>query len=35
MKICNGIPQNEAGLVQLCPFNDFPFYTCVRLFQSL
>ncbi len=34
MKICNGIPQNEAGLVQLCPFNDFPFYTCVRLFQS-
>ncbi|KAI0800503.1 hypothetical protein C8Q74DRAFT_1191034 [Fomes fomentarius] len=28
MQICNGIPQNEAGLVQLCPFNDFPFYTC-------
>lgn len=28
MKICNGIPQNEAGLVELCPFSDFPFYTC-------
>jgi len=27
-KICNGIPQNEAGLVQECPFPDFPFYTC-------
>ena len=30
MKICNGIPQNEAGLIELCPFSDFPFYTCVR-----
>ena len=30
VKICNGIPENEAGLVQLCPFSDFPFYTCVR-----
>ena len=28
MKICNGIPQNEAGLIELCPFVDFPFYTC-------
>ncbi|TBU62469.1 hypothetical protein BD310DRAFT_871227 [Dichomitus squalens] len=28
MKICNGIPQNEQGLVELCAFNDFPFYTC-------
>ncbi|KAI0756459.1 hypothetical protein C8Q80DRAFT_1092934 [Daedaleopsis nitida] len=28
MKICNGIPQNEAGLIELCPFSDFPFWTC-------
>ncbi|EMD32610.1 hypothetical protein CERSUDRAFT_118648 [Gelatoporia subvermispora B] len=28
LKICNGIPQNEAGLVEECPFSDFPFYTC-------
>ncbi|KAH7911595.1 hypothetical protein BJ138DRAFT_1150251 [Hygrophoropsis aurantiaca] len=27
-KICNGMPQNEAGLVQECAFADFPFYTC-------
>ncbi|KAJ6617434.1 hypothetical protein B0H10DRAFT_2033369 [Mycena sp. CBHHK59/15] len=27
-KICNGIPQNEAGLLSHCPFSDFPFYTC-------
>ncbi|KAJ3477649.1 hypothetical protein NLI96_g10319 [Meripilus lineatus] len=27
-KICNGMPQNEAGLVQVCSFPDFPFYTC-------
>ncbi|KAF8204065.1 hypothetical protein BJ912DRAFT_941794 [Pholiota molesta] len=27
-KICNGIPQNEAGLLAHCPFSDFPFYTC-------
>ncbi|KAJ7608728.1 hypothetical protein FB45DRAFT_1067222 [Roridomyces roridus] len=27
-KICNGIPQNEAGLLSHCPFPDFPFYTC-------
>ncbi|KAJ7760139.1 hypothetical protein DFH07DRAFT_740876 [Mycena maculata] len=27
-KICNGIPGNEAGLLDLCPFSDFPFYTC-------
>ncbi len=30
LKICNGIPQNEAGLLSHCAFNDFPFYTCVR-----
>ena len=30
-KICNGMPENEAGLIELCPFSDFPFYTCVRL----
>lgn len=28
MKICNGIPQNEAGLLSHCDFPDFPFYTC-------
>jgi hypothetical protein len=28
MKVCNGVPQNEAGLVQECSFSDFPFYTC-------
>jgi hypothetical protein len=28
-KICNGIPQNENGLLSHCAFSDFPFYTCV------
>ncbi|KAJ6601047.1 hypothetical protein DFH09DRAFT_1243028 [Mycena vulgaris] len=28
MKICNGIPQNENGLLSHCAFSDFPFYTC-------
>ncbi|KAI0803225.1 hypothetical protein BC629DRAFT_1492748 [Irpex lacteus] len=27
-KICNGIPQNEEGLLDHCAFSDFPFYTC-------
>jgi peptidoglycan/xylan/chitin deacetylase (PgdA/CDA1 family) len=27
-KICNGIPQNENGLLNHCDFPDFPFYTC-------
>ncbi|KZT27524.1 hypothetical protein NEOLEDRAFT_1130497 [Neolentinus lepideus HHB14362 ss-1] len=27
-KICNGIPQNENGLLSHCSFSDFPFYTC-------
>ncbi|KAJ7656978.1 hypothetical protein DFH06DRAFT_466784 [Mycena polygramma] len=27
-KICNGIPANENGLLSLCAFSDFPFYTC-------
>ncbi|KAF8641134.1 hypothetical protein AX17_000776 [Amanita inopinata Kibby_2008] len=27
-QICNGIPQNEAGLLSHCAFSDFPFYTC-------
>ncbi|TDL28107.1 hypothetical protein BD410DRAFT_782072 [Rickenella mellea] len=27
-KICNGIPQNENGLLSHCDFSDFPFYTC-------
>ena len=30
LKICNGIPQNEQGLIELCAFSDFPFYTCER-----
>ena len=34
MKICNGIPQNENGLLSHCPFPDFPFYTCVRAFAT-
>lgn len=29
-QICNGIPQNEKGLLSHCSFPDFPFYTCVR-----
>lgn len=28
-QICNGIPQNEKGLLGLCDFPDFPFFTCV------
>ncbi|KAG5638494.1 hypothetical protein H0H81_012299 [Sphagnurus paluster] len=28
LKICNGIPQNENGILSHCPFPDFPFYTC-------
>jgi hypothetical protein len=31
LQICNGIPQNEGGLQELCPFQDFLFYTCVRV----
>lgn len=27
-KICNGMPQNEQGLLSHCAFSDFPFYTC-------
>jgi len=27
-KICNGIPQNEVGLLSHCNFPDFPFFTC-------
>lgn len=23
------MPQNEKGVLELCPFPDFPFYTCV------
>ncbi|THU93609.1 hypothetical protein K435DRAFT_779794 [Dendrothele bispora CBS 962.96] len=26
--ICNGIPQNEEGLLSHCSFAEFPFYTC-------
>lgn len=28
-KICNGMPDNEAGLLAKCMFIEFPFYTCV------
>ncbi|KAG6855526.1 hypothetical protein H0H87_001566 [Tephrocybe sp. NHM501043] len=28
LKICNGIPQNENGILSHCAFPDFPFYTC-------
>jgi len=27
-KICNGMPENEKGLLQNCAFSDFPFTTC-------
>ncbi|GAA6018025.1 hypothetical protein JCM11491_000035 [Sporobolomyces phaffii] len=27
-KLCNGIPQNEIGLLNRCPFEDFPWQTC-------
>lgn len=35
LQICNGMPQNEKGVLELCPFPDFPFYTCVSLHHSL
>lgn len=35
LKICNGIPENEQGLLELCDFSDFPFFTCVGVFHSL
>lgn len=28
LQICNGIPQNEDGLLSHCAFSDFPFFTC-------
>jgi len=27
-KICNGVPANEAGLLDACDFSAFPFFTC-------
>lgn len=33
-KICNGMPDNENGLLEHCPFPDFPWYTCVSLLDS-
>ena len=31
--ICNGMPDNEAGLLEHCAFPDFPWYTCVSARQ--
>ena len=28
-QVCNGIPENEAGLLDHCSFSDFPWSTCV------
>ncbi|PFH48892.1 hypothetical protein AMATHDRAFT_5410 [Amanita thiersii Skay4041] len=28
LKICNGMPHNERGLLSHCGFSNFPFYTC-------
>ena len=33
-KICNGMPDNEAGLLQHCDFSDFPWSTCVSFKQK-
>ncbi|EJD35732.1 hypothetical protein AURDEDRAFT_117259 [Auricularia subglabra TFB-10046 SS5] len=27
-QVCNGIPANEQGLLDHCPFSDFPWHTC-------
>ncbi|KIO07090.1 hypothetical protein M404DRAFT_137803 [Pisolithus tinctorius Marx 270] len=34
VQICNGIPANEAGLLQECSFPDYPFFTCYGCPQS-
>lgn len=34
LMICNGIPQNENGLLSHCPFPDFPFFTCVCVIST-
>ena len=31
LEICNGIPQNQEGLLSHCMFPEFPFFTCVCL----
>ncbi|KAK7051762.1 family 4 carbohydrate esterase [Favolaschia claudopus] len=28
LQVCNGVPQNEASVLQTCSFPDFTFYTC-------
>lgn len=28
IKICNGMAGHEDGLLERCPFSDFPFFTC-------
>lgn len=33
--ICNGMPQQEKGLLSHCSFSDFPFYTCVRTLTTV
>lgn len=35
LKICNGIPSNEEGLLSHCPFPDFPFFTCVSIVYTI
>lgn len=27
-KICNGMPENQAGLMTKCEYEEYPFYTC-------
>ena len=34
-KICNGMPDNEAGLLDHCAFPDSPFYTCVSKHERM
>ncbi|KAF5337749.1 hypothetical protein D9758_016037 [Tetrapyrgos nigripes] len=34
-KICNGVPQNEEGLLSHCFFDQFPFYTCYGCPESI
>ena len=33
LKICNGIDANQVGLLDQCPFADFPWTTCYGMSQ--